>query len=101
MASRLFVLDFSRAARDRGLTPTEFLVRFNPLSSQGRQALEGYETEVEGFDLGHFHVVIINNGNRPLEEASTGMLGVLHQGIIPAPDPSARRLIHSLMLHAP
>jgi hypothetical protein len=44
------------------------------------------------------HIVIINNGNRGWKERHTGMLGVPHQGIIPQPDPTARRMIHSFML---
>jgi hypothetical protein len=98
VASRLLLLDFSRAAFDRGLSPAEFLAVHNPVFPAGRQQLEGYVTEVSGFDPAHAHVVIINNSNRPLEERHAGMLGVLHQAIIVNPDPSARRMIHSLIL---
>ncbi len=96
--SRLLLLDFTRAALERGLAPVEFLARHNPIFPEGRALLEGYVSEVSNFDPAHHHVVIINNGNRSYEERHTGMLGVLHQGIIPRPDPSARRMIHSMML---
>jgi hypothetical protein len=100
VASRLLILDFSRAAAERGQTPAEFLARFNPTSAVGRQELEGHVTELAGFDPDHAHLVVINNGNRALEQAHTGMLGVLHQGIVPRPDPTSRRIIHSWMLAA-
>jgi hypothetical protein len=98
VASRLLLLDFSRAARDRGLEPAEFLARFNPIFPAGREVLEGYVTELADFDPAYAHVVIINNGNRPWADRGTGMLGVLHQAIILRRDPSARRIVHSLML---
>lgn len=96
--SRLLLLDFTRAALERGMTPVEFLARHNPGQPDGRRLLDEYATELADFEPGRAHVVIINNGNRPWEERRTGMLGVLHQGIIPNPDPSARRIIHSVML---
>ena len=96
--SRLLLLDFTRAAVERGLTPAEFLALHNPIFPAGRQQLEGYVTEVSGFDPAHAHIVVINNSNRPYAERHTGMLGVLHQAIIANPDPSARRMVHSLML---
>jgi hypothetical protein len=98
VASRLFLLDFTRAAFDRGLNPVEFLERFNPLSPACRAALEPYTTEVAGFDPGHFHIVLLNNSCLPWEQRQRGMLGVLHQAIIPHPDPSASRVVNSLVL---
>src|SRR5207248_9369528 len=67
VASRLFLLDSTRAAFDRGLSPAELLGRFNPLTPPGRAVLEEHVTEVPGFDPGHFHVVVINNSCSPWE----------------------------------
>jgi hypothetical protein len=98
VASRLFLLDFTRAALSRGLSPAEFLERLNPLTADGRAALEPFTVEVSGFDPGHFHIVMINNSSLPWERRERGMLGVLHRAIIPKPDPAASRLVNSLIL---
>src|SRR5205807_1813064 len=65
VASRLFLLDSTRAALERGLSPVEFLEQFNPLTTAGRAALAPHTTEVADFDPGHFHVVAINNSTLP------------------------------------
>src|SRR5262249_18271582 len=96
VASRLFLLDFTRAAVERGLKAAEFLERFNPLTAAGRAALGPHTTEISGFDPAHFHLVLINNSILPWEQRERGMLGVLHKAIIPHPDPSASRFVNSL-----
>jgi hypothetical protein len=96
--SRLLIFDYTKAAVDLDISPVEFLATHNPIYPEGRALLEGYVAEVPDFDPNWHHIVIINNGNRGCEDRHTGMLGVLHQGIIPRPDPSARRMIHSIML---
>jgi hypothetical protein len=98
VASLLFLLDFSRAALERGLSPAEFLERFNPLTAAGRAALAPHTTGVADFDPAHFQIVVINNSCLPWEQRERGMLGVLHQAIIPHPDPSASRFVNSLVL---
>src|SRR5262245_37464900 len=98
VGSRLWLYDHTRAADDRGLTPAVFLERFNPLTEAGRRALEGHETELTAFAAGHYQAVVVNNGNRAPGGDSRGMLGVLHRALIPRPDPTARRVINSMML---
>ena len=98
VASRLFILDHSRAALERRLTPQEFLERFNPLTAEGRVALAPYTVEVADFTPGHYQVVVINNGALPWELRRRGMLGVLHKAIVPNPDPAAHRFINSFLL---
>jgi hypothetical protein len=97
VASSLFLLDYTRAALDRGLTPQGFLERFNPLMSAGKSALAEYTTEVAAFVFGHYQIVAINNGALPWELRQRGMLGVLHKALVPRPDPLARRFISSLL----
>ncbi len=101
VASRLSLLDFTRAAVDRGLSPRDFLERFNPLTPEGKDALAAYATAVDRFDGGRHHVVVVNNSVLPPSAGSRGMLGVLHKGEIPNPDPSATRMIDSLVLAPP
>jgi len=98
VASRLFLLDFTRSALDRRLNPVEFLEWFNPLTADGRAALEPFTMEVSEFEPRHFHIVTINNSSLPWERRERGMLGVLHQAIIPKPDPAASRFVNSLVL---
>jgi hypothetical protein len=98
VASRLFVVDSTRAALEHGLATAEFLDRFNPHYPAGRQVLAPYVVEVEGFDPARYQIVVLNNSNRPWPERQTGMLGVLHWASIPRPDPSARRVVNSLIL---
>jgi hypothetical protein len=97
VASRLFLLDYTRAALDRGLTPQEFLERFNPLTPPGKAALAEYTTEMAEFVPGHYQIVVINNGTLPWKLRQRGMLGLLHKALIPIPGPLAHRFITSLL----
>ena len=67
MKSRLFLLDYTRAAHERGLTPLEFLDCCNPAFTAGEQ-LRPYTTEAE-FAPGRYQVAVINNGCLPVAEA--------------------------------
>jgi hypothetical protein len=98
VASRLYLLDYTRAALDRGLRPAEFLERYNPLTPAGGQALSAYTTLAPDFEPSHYCVVVINNSSLPWELRQRGMLGVLHQADIPAPDATAHRYVNSLIL---
>jgi hypothetical protein len=97
VTSRLFLLDYTRAALDRGLTPQEFLERFNPLTPPGKAALAEYTTDVADFVPRHYQIAVINNGALPWELRHRGMLGVLHKALVPVPDPLAHRFITSLL----
>jgi hypothetical protein len=100
VASQLFVYDYSRAALDRGLEPKAFLDQFNPTFGEGRAAIEPYRTAVEGFDPRAYNVLVLNNSSAPSDRRSVGMLGVLHQSIVPDPQPEKTRYINMLMLRA-
>jgi hypothetical protein len=97
VVSRVFLLDYTRCAVDQGLTPTEFLERFNPMARDTRELLDPYTTEVE-FDPAHYRVLVINNSALPLEQRHRGMLGVLHKAVIPEPRLEQTRVVNSLML---
>jgi hypothetical protein len=98
--SRVFLLDHTRCAFDRGLTPAAFLEQHHPVFGEGRELLRNYTTELEGFDSRRALVLVVNNSNRPFEERARGTLGVLHQAIIATPRPGAARVINSLLLAA-
>ncbi|HZL35850.1 MAG TPA: hypothetical protein VFC78_11110 [Tepidisphaeraceae bacterium] len=96
--SRLFVLDYTKCAVERGLDPKTFLAQFNPTSKDGRALLEGYCHEVRPFNSRHFRIVMINNSSRPLDSGAEGMLGVLHQSLVQAAPPGGTRYINTLLL---
>jgi hypothetical protein len=96
--SRLFLVDYVRGARDRGMTPREFLDRHNPMYREGRQTLEEYTTEVVGLNPAHYQVLFINNSSLPDEQRHRGMLGVLHKAVIVNPDPARSRHVNSILL---
>lgn len=96
--SRVSLVDYTRAALDRGLAPAEFLVRFNPITAAGRDALAGYATDVTAFDRTRYQALVINNGCADLVQRDRGMLGVLHRAVMLTPSPQKTRHVNSLML---
>jgi hypothetical protein len=86
--SRLLLLDSAHAALDHGLTPREFLARFNPMVLRGDPILLPYTAEAVPFDGAHYRIAVINNG----------LSGVLHQATVVQPQPGKSRPINSLML---
>lgn len=93
--SRLEMSDYSKCAHDLGMTPAEFLDRFNPMFSTGRDRLATYTTPIDQFDNRSFQIVIINNSMEPF---GAGLVGVLHTATIINPNPDLRRVINSTML---
>src|SRR5262249_9585520 len=57
VASRVFLYDYTHCALDRGLTPRDFLDRFNPTFRGDQEALEGYRTEVSGLNPDHYQIL--------------------------------------------
>lgn len=98
VVSRLELLDYTRCAADRGLTPQELLARHNPAYAAGQELLRDYTTEVTPFRAGHYQVLLVNNSCTPVEARARGMLGVLHQAVLPNALPDRSRWINSLML---
>jgi hypothetical protein len=96
--SRLFLVDYVRGARDRGMTPRAFLDRHNPMYREGRQTLEEYTTEVVGLNPARYQVLFVNNSSLPYEQRLRGMLGVLHKAVIVHPDPARSRHVNSILL---
>jgi hypothetical protein len=93
--SRLEMSDYSKCAHDLGMTPADFLDRFNPMFSAGRDQLVTYTTPIDHFDNRSYQIVIINNSMKPFGD---GLVGVLHTATIINPNPDLRRVINSTML---
>ncbi len=98
VGSRVTLIDYTRAAADRGLTPRQFLARFNPMVRRGPAELPEYAVEVGPWHESHYRVLVINNGSLPPERADHGMLGVLHQAVIVTHRPGESRHVNSLLL---
>ena len=61
----------------------------------GVRRLGPYTTELD-LPSSRAYVVVLNNSLLPADANPPHLLGVLHQGEIPSPDPSARRVINSI-----
>jgi hypothetical protein len=94
--SRIFLLDFSRCAFDRGQSPREFLDCCNPAFPIGEELLRDYTTETV-FAPEHYQILLVNNSVLPWEERERGMLGVLHHAVI-TPRPGRARPIDSVQM---
>ena len=93
--SRFFVADACRAAEAAGRPVADFLRDHNPMQPDGVRRLEPYTTELD-LPANRAYVVVLNNSLIPADANPPHLLGVLHKGEIPTPDPSARRVINSI-----
>lgn len=98
--SRMQLLDHTRRAAELGLTPAEFLERFNPAFGTGLHELRDCTTELAEFGADRYRALVVNNSNLPENQGRHGMLGVLHRAVIATPRPGKSRIINSLLLAA-
>jgi hypothetical protein len=98
VASRLSLLDYTRCARDCGLTPRQFLDRLNPAFGDNEALLRDYTTDVSAFRPERYQILIVNNSAAGPEGGRRGMLGVLHKAVVPQPCPDRPRYVNSLTL---
>lgn len=96
--STLSIADYSRCAVKLGLSPTEFLDRFNPLFPVGEAALACEVTHLPAVRPGCSRLVAINNSRLPLDTTGRNTPGVLHRGTIPLPDHKRSRVVNSVIL---
>src|SRR4051794_37575211 len=90
VVSRLSLMDYSRAAFDRGLTPAAYLDAHNPAFGDNAKLLIPYAVSLTTFAPAHYQILIVNNSQVPYEERHRGMLGLLHHAAIEAPRPEDR-----------
>lgn len=96
--SRVSLMDYSRAAFDRGITPAELLDCCNPAFGGNAEPLRPYTVDLTSFNPAHHQILVVNNSQIPYEERQRGMLGLLHHAVIEAPRPDRSRWIDSLLL---
>jgi hypothetical protein len=95
--SRVYLLDYTRCAHERGQTPRDFLLCCNPAFGPGQDLLRDYTVELAGFTPAHYQVLLVNNSALPFEQRHTGMLGLLHHAVI-TPRPGRARPVDSALL---
>ncbi len=95
VASRFYVADACRAAEDANLPVTEWLRRNNPMLPAGEATLAPTTAELN-LPHGRAFLVILNNSLLPPDAPLPHLLGVLHKGEIPHPDPTQSRVITSV-----
>lgn len=98
VSSELAVADYARAAFDLGISPTEYLDRYNPMFAGNAERLVPYTTRLDLFDSRSAQLLIINNSRLPFDAGGRNRLGVLHQATIPAPIPAETRVINSVQI---
>lgn len=98
VAAELAIADYSRCAFNLGITPAEFLARYNPMFRAGATLLEPYITRLTDFHHDRANIVLINNSMAAFDPACPAWQGVLHTAVIPHPDERHRRIINSTML---
>lgn len=96
--SRLAIADYTRCAYELGITPREFLDRFNLKYQSTEMLLSNYVTVISHFEPSEYQLLLINNSSRPYPNSDTDGLGVLHQAEILATNPGQARVINSSML---
>jgi hypothetical protein len=96
--SRLFLADYSHAAFDLGITPTQFLQDFNPMYNKGEDFLGRYVTELPQPLDGLSRILLVNNSSLPFTDSRTNPLGVMHKAIIVTANDAERRIVNSTML---
>jgi hypothetical protein len=96
--SRVFLIDYTRAAADRYMTPLDYLDCCNPAFGGDGAPLEPYTAEVTAFDVAQYQLLCVNNSCLPLQEGERGMLGLLHHAVIEAPEPGRSRVVNSILM---
>lgn len=96
--SELSIADYSHAAFDLGISPSEYLDRHNPMFGANAERLAPYITRLEDFNSDFAQLLIVNNSRLPFYVSGRNRLGVLHQATIHTPISGAQRVINSVQI---
>jgi len=96
--SELVMFDYAKCAFDRGLSPNEFMAKYNPMFKPGYEILRPYAIRVACFSPTDYQIVCINNACAPYSESRPAWQGTLHTATILTPDESKRRVINSTLI---
>lgn len=100
LSSHVLISDFSKCADEKGISPAEFLERFNPMLSAEADQLAAFTNPVPRFDHRRFQILLINNS---LAAPGDGrLIGVLHTAEVtetsPAGSGEVTRIVNSTMI---
>jgi len=98
VVSKLAIADYSRAAHDLGVTPREFLQRFNLMDAGQEQRLQPYVLRWDQFDASRPHLALFNNSTLPYTPTGDNTLGVMCVATIVSPQPNVARVVNSMTL---
>ena len=99
LSSRVLISDFSKCADEKGIAPSEFLDRCNPMLSVEVDQLAAFTSPVPRFDHRRFQILLINNSVASPGEGR--LIGVLHTAEVAEPDSSGSkvtRIVNSTMI---
>ncbi|MEX0867502.1 MAG: hypothetical protein WD030_09090 [Pirellulales bacterium] len=96
--AELEIADYAKCAFDLGISPKEFMDRYNPMFKTGSEMLWPYTTRIPCFSRANYQIICINNSSAPFFENKPAWQGTLHTASIIAPDENKRRIINSTMI---
>lgn len=96
--AEIAIADYSKCAHDMGLTPSEFLERYNPMFTAGEELLRPYTTRVTCFSNRNSQILLINNSIAPSSREGGTWQGVLHTATIRDPSDALRRVVNSTLV---
>ncbi|QDU79077.1 hypothetical protein Pla110_07810 [Polystyrenella longa] len=96
--SQMQLIDYTRCAFERDLTPNDLLHQFNPMYANGAEILAPYTTKVSSFAEDKNQVFCINNSTATFSSSRPAWQGLLHSATINEPDLSQRRVINSTLI---
>lgn len=96
--SQIRMADYSLCAQEMGLSPSEFLDRYNPMFGSESDRLSQYTTWIREFDPSQPQILFINNSSIAYSETSPYWQGVLHQATILEPREDVHRVVNSIQL---
>lgn len=96
--SKLELFDYSKCAFQMGISPQEFLAKYNPMFAGGYELLRDFATPVPCLPAKEFNIVCNNNSSAAFSETEPVWQGVLHTATILTPNEAHRRIINSTMI---
>ena len=96
--AEITIFDYAKCAFDLGLSPDDFMGRYNPMFKPGNDILQPYATRLGCFSKNNYQIVCVNNSSAPYSPSRTAWQGTLHTATIRAPDRSRSRIVNSTMI---
>jgi hypothetical protein len=96
--SEIEISDYSKCAYDLGMTPKQFMFRYNPMFHEGLEMLQPYTIRIPCFPSPDYQLLCINNSSAAYATDRSAWQGVLHTATVQATARSAQRVIDSTMI---